>query len=416
MRDELPFLLDVSRLVSRLGGGALTGIDRVEAEWLRHLQDRDHLLLCRGRRGQLLLGPSAGADLLRWLSGDMTGLDPLRGLDRWRKGPALRLRALRTLAGGAVLRTGPAGRGIAAAAIHRLGAGCCYLNLGHGNMDPGLWAGLVPLRRVVLIHDTIPLDHPEFTRRGQSDVFRARFMVATGMADLILTVSATTAAQVALWRGRLGVAHRAPIHPTPIGTRLTAPDDRGIPADLDSHRLRFVTLGTIEPRKNHALLLDVWEELARRHPASAMPELLIIGRRGWENHATFARLDALPAKGPVRELRGVDDGAVAALLSGARALLMPSKAEGFGLPLTEAAGRGVPVLASPLPATREVLGDYACYVPADDPIVWADRIEALAFAPQQRKSPLPVIGWPQHFAHVQATVGAAWKGGDDDDG
>ncbi|MEF9606119.1 glycosyltransferase, partial [Paracoccus sp. PXZ] len=145
----------------------------------------------------------------------------------------------------------------------------------------------------------------------------------------------------------------------PIGTRLAAPDPAGLPADLDLSHPFFVTLGTIEPRKNHALLLDTWQILERRPDP---PRLFIIGRRGWENRAVFARLDRLPPGGAVRELPDLDDGAVAALIGRSHGLLMPSRAEGFGLPLTEAAGRGIPVLASPLLAAREMLGDYATWL------------------------------------------------------
>ncbi|MFD2439004.1 hypothetical protein ACFSS8_00675 [Paracoccus kondratievae] len=60
MKRDPALLLDVSRLISRLGGGPATGIDRVEAEWLAHLQGRPHLLLCRVPRGQLLLPPLPG--------------------------------------------------------------------------------------------------------------------------------------------------------------------------------------------------------------------------------------------------------------------------------------------------------------------------------------------------------------------
>ena len=87
MPADAAILLDISRLLSRLGRGTATGIDRVEAEWLAHLQTRDHLLLCRVPRGQLLLPPPAGAALLRWLAGDLADLprpgpwmERLRGL------------------------------------------------------------------------------------------------------------------------------------------------------------------------------------------------------------------------------------------------------------------------------------------------------------------------------------------------
>ena len=73
------------------------------------------------------------------------------------------------------------------------------------------------------------------------------------------------------------------------------------------------------------MLLDVWQNL----PAP-VPQLYIVGRRGWSNVAVFDRLDHLPSDAPIHEVAGLSDGAVAALLQGAQALLFPSFAEGFG--------------------------------------------------------------------------------------
>ncbi|SMG48553.1 MULTISPECIES: glycosyltransferase family 4 protein [unclassified Paracoccus (in: a-proteobacteria)] len=394
MKRDPALLLDVSRLISRLGGGPATGIDRVEAEWLAHLQGRPHLLLCRVPRGQLLLPPPAGAAILRWLDGGTEDL-PAPGLfDRLRGRRTLPARAGAALRRMALRCSGRMGRGLGPAAQAYLD-GAVYLNVGHANLRADLLANLRPLPRAVMIHDTIPLDHPEFTRAGQSDKFRARFSAALGQAEVILTVSEATRTDVLHWRERLGLPDRAKVVATPIGTRLAAPDPAHLPADLDLSRPFFVTLGTIEPRKNHALLLDVWQMLERTPDP---PQLFIIGRRGWENREVFARLDRLSPNGPVRELSGLDDAAVAELIRRSHGLLMPSRAEGFGLPLTEAAGRGVPVLATPLPAAREMLGDYAIWLSPDAPADWAKEIARLAAAAPFRLQPLQISGWERHFS------------------
>ncbi|UFS65608.1 glycosyltransferase family 4 protein [Paracoccus denitrificans] len=398
MRPDPAVLLDVSRLISRLGGGPATGIDRVEAEWLAHLQDRPHLLLCRVRRGQLLLPPRAGASILRWLGGALDDLPPPDLLDRLRGRHTLPARAEAALRRMALARAGREGRGLGRAVQAHLGQ-AAYLNVGHANLQPGLLRNLRPLPRAVLIHDTIPLDHPEFTRAGQAEKFRARLAAALEQAELILTVSQATRADVLRWRERLGLPDGALVVAAPIGTRLAAPDAAGLPPGLDLSRPFFVTLGTIEPRKNHALLLEAWQMLERRPDP---PQLFIIGRRGWENREVFARLDRLPSGGPVRELSDLDDGAVAALIGRSHALLMPSRAEGFGLPLTEAAGRGIPVLATPLPAAREMLGDYATWLSPDAPADWAAEVARLADAPALRLPALAVPDWETHFAAFYA--------------
>ena len=401
MTAETPVILDVSRLVSRIGAGPLTGIDRVEAAWLAHIAGRDHLLLCRVTRGQALLPPQAGAAILRWISGDMTGLPARPGwrerLAGRRDAPARAMSALRDMA---IRVTGRDGRGLAAETRQHLPEGAAYLNVGHSNLDRGLLNNLKDLHRVVMIHDTIPLDHPEFTRAGQSEKFRARFMTALSLSDHIVAISAATAASIDLWRRRLAIPRHPPVTVAHIGTTLAAPDDGAIPADLDLSRPFFVTLGTIEPRKNHALLLDAWEILSRDLPPGRIPRLIIAGRRGWENREVFARLDRLPKDGPVTERADLSDGAVAALIARSHALLMPSRAEGFGLPLTEAAGRGVPVLCAPLPSARELLGDRGQYLSPDRPQDWAGAIAALAPDPPLRMAPLAIPSWDRHFRQI----------------
>lgn len=399
-------LLDVSRIVSRLGSGPATGIDRVEAAWLRQLQNRPHLLLARVPKRQLLLPAAAGADLLGWLE-DPASVPRARGLvARLRRADTPRAHADEVLAARALATGTATGLGLARAIARRLPQGGAWLALGHSNLDPGPWRALGPLRRVAMIHDTIPLDFPQFTRPGQDAAFRRRFTAALTRADLVLTVSEATRADVIRWRDRLGLPGRVPVAAVRIGTTLAAAAPAEIPADLPLDRPFFVALGTIEPRKNHALLLDAWPLLARRLPPEALPRLMILGRRGWENAATFARLDALSRGAPVIERAGLSDGAVAALLERAHGLVMPSLAEGFGLPLAEAAGRGVPVLATPLPAAREVLaGVPVRWLPGDDPAPWAEALAAMATAPPGRHPPLAPASWNAHVSDVLSLVG-----------
>lgn len=395
-------LLDVSRLVSRLGLGPLTGIDRVERAWLEHLQGRDHRLIARVARRQLLLGPGAGAALLGWLDDPASVPRPGGMVAALRRPAQPRAGAEEVLARGALAVGLPGGMGLGRR-LRALGEGSAWLSLGHANLAPGPWRALGGIARVVMIHDTIPLDFPEYTRAGQDAAFRRRLSAALTHADLILTVSEATRADVIRWRDRLGLPRRAAVVAAPIGTALAEARPDEIPADLPCDRPYFVALGTIEPRKNHAVLLDAWARLAERTPPAAMPRLLILGRRGWENAVVFRRLDALAPSGAVIERAGLTDGAVAALLDGARALLMPSRAEGFGMPLAEAAGRGLPVLAAPLPAAREVLGEAGTWLDPDAPGPWADAAAALAAAPLRRNR-VAMRPWSAHFSQVTALL------------
>ena len=367
-------VLDITRLVSRLGLGPMTGIDRVEAAYLAAFIARPEplLLLCRTSYGYLLLPPEAGAQLLAWLSGETTLPERAGWIDRLRRRETPRARGEAGLRALAQARCGHSG--LRQSLTRALPAGGTYFNVGHSNLSQRHLAQLaaVPALEIrVMIHDTIPLDYPQYCRGDEARRFDIKFQNVLAYADVILCNSEATAADVA--------RHAEVLH-SPLPRLITA--HLGItPAQPDPQMMRparpyFVVLGTIEPRKNHALLLDIWEMLEQRLPAAERPDLLILGRRGWNNDAVFARLDAGPLS--VHERAGFGDAAVAALLSGARALLMPSHAEGYGLPMLEAAALNCPVITCPLPATLELMGDYPVYLEPEDIYSWLETIISMS--------------------------------------
>ena len=139
------------------------------------------------------------------------------------------------------------------------------------------------------------------------------------------------------------------------------------------------------------------------------PRLLIIGQRGWEADSVFARLDSLGAlKDHVIELNACSDADIARHLSGARALLFPSLVEGYGLPLVEALGANVPVIASDLPVFREIAGDRPQYLDPRNEAAWEDAILDYARDKSEgRAAQIARIGdfrppsWSDHFARVE---------------
>jgi len=170
----------------------------------------------------------------------------------------------------------------------------------------------------------------------------------------------------------------------------------------------FIILGTIEGRKNHMMLLDVWQQLVARHGRAA-PRLVIIGQRGWACDDVLARLDAGGFGDRVEETGALDDATTARRLAGARALLFPSFAEGYGLPLVEALDAGVPVIASDLPVFREIGQGVPDLLPPDDVAGWQAAIMAYAApdsparaAQMQRLAGFRAPDWPSHFAKVDA--------------
>ena len=403
-QDTTARLLDLSRLLSRVGHGPFTGVDRVEYAYLGHLLSLDAPLfgLVGTSLGQVLLDRAGIGALADRLAGK-TAWGQADLISRLSRGKTeLRRRAesdLRRLALAIALpnRTGQMLR-------RHLPEGAAYVNVGHSNLGHATLAGARAIRGgkvAVLIHDMIPLAHPEYTRAGQSAVFEAKMRRVGSAADLVIYNSAQSRRDgerhFATW-GRVPpglVAH--------LGVDLRLSDAGSVPKQVDRGRPYFVCLGTIEPRKNHALLLDLWQEFAATLPAAQIPGLVIVGQRGWNNAAVFTRLDALDKAGPVCELSGLSDAAVTALLQASAGLLFPSFAEGFGLPAAEAAALGIPVLCNDLSVLREYLGEYPVYAPVTDRYLWARTIRMLAEqagAGQKAggQGVLPVLPtWQDHF-------------------
>jgi glycosyltransferase involved in cell wall biosynthesis len=133
---------------------------------------------------------------------------------------------------------------------------------------------------------------------------------------------------------------------------------------------RFILhVGTIEPRKNLPLLFE-----ALTAPDLRDATLVVAGQTGWLTESIFAQLDALGVRDRVVFTGYVPDADLPTLLSAAAALVMPSKYEGFGLPVLEAMACGTPVIASNAASLPEVGGDAALYAPPDDPRAWVESI------------------------------------------
>jgi glycosyltransferase involved in cell wall biosynthesis len=141
---------------------------------------------------------------------------------------------------------------------------------------------------------------------------------------------------------------------------------------------RFILhVGTIEPRKNLPLLFEALSSLN-----TGDCSLVIAGKKGWLYEPIFAKLRELGLQDRVHFTDFVPDEDLPALLSAATVLAMPSKYEGFGLPVLEAMACGTPVIASNVSSLPEIGGDAALYAPPDDARAWIGLIDrALTDAP-----------------------------------
>ncbi|AOR67562.1 capsular biosynthesis protein [Burkholderia stabilis] len=372
--------LDVTRLVTRLYQGLLpTGVDRVGLEYIRHYGSRARAVL--SERGFFVtLTEKDSALIFEWLTSSVRNKNAIRSLIAR---TCLKSSYNARIQNGALLHTS------------------------HSGMEfPRYYKKLASrsIKSVFLIHDLIPLTHAEYTRPGVEHTHRRRIHTALAYASGLITNSRSTLESLAAEAARTTlplppctIAHLASgVEPQPPRQRL-----------LDAPY--FVMLGTIEPRKNHWFILHVWRRLIEQLGAAA-PKLVVIGRRGWECENVIDMLErcaSLP--GTVIEEANCSDERLYAWLQHARALLFPSFVEGYGMPLVEALGHGVPVLASNLDVFREVAAEIPDYLDPLDGPGWAASIRNYARVDSpERTAQLARIEhfreptWADHFERVDA--------------
>jgi glycosyltransferase involved in cell wall biosynthesis len=282
-----------------------------------------------------------------------------------------------------------------------------YLNVGQSGLAVSRlvnWLEQRPdIKPVIMLHDTLALDHPEFFSAFDAARFRvavantARFAAAT----IATTNHAAERVRDHLERlGRSGVP--GIVVPLPVADSFLA-DSREPPRRTNVPPY-FVCTGAIEPRKNHMLLLQVWRELVARHGADA-PKLVIVGARWGAGDAVAELLDRDEAlRNQVAEVAGLPTPALRRLLRDARAALAPSFAEGFGLTVIEALTVGTPVIASDIPAHREAGGSDAIYIDPRDGAAWQAEIEARVADPSRGAltKPYRPLTWEGHLKRVVA--------------
>jgi glycosyltransferase involved in cell wall biosynthesis len=373
-------LLDVTRVLYRRMNGLLpTGIDRVGLEYVRHFGSRSRALLYwRGLSGVLSRADSAA--LFAAL------LEP---------GPDVAALGRRTIA-----------RACATGWVPRDLSDHFLFNTAHYGLESRWYAAaarLLGAAPIVAVHDLIPITHPQYCRRGESERHSARMRNALGMARGIVANSRATLEALEEFAARLGLAMpRAVVAPLAPALPRLAPAPRPLEAPY------FVVLGTIEPRKNHRLLLEVWQRLAAQLGGEA-PRLVVIGQRGWECDDIVQLLGSEALHGLVFELNRCSDAELATWLHHARALLMPSHVEGYGLPVAEGLAAGAPVIAADLPVFREVAGEVPDYAdPAHEErwielvLDYADAGSARRAAQLERMAQHRPATWAQHFRAVDA--------------
>lgn len=218
---------------------------------------------------------------------------------------------------------------------------------------------------VTTLYDAIPLMRPEWGSARLRGIKNWLLRSSAATADRVIAISAAAVDELVehyrVDRARVRVVH------------LGVSDDWfEQPAAEAYERLRglglvpgyFLFVGTLQPRKNVMALLEAYEAL----PAAvrAAHQLVIVGKYGWGVQDVRAALEKRRGGGRVLWLEYVDRELLRAVYRNAGVFVFSSLAEGFGLPVLEALASGLPVVASDLPAIREVAVDHATLVPPGD--------------------------------------------------
>lgn len=377
-------LIDINRLLYRRMKGRLpTGVDRVSLEYIRHFGEQSSALV-----------------RLPWCWTELSRKDSEQVFEE----------LLSSSENFTPLVISIVARNIPRTVIKQNYSAPRFLfNTGHSGLEKRSYAkylhqtGLKPL---FFVHDLIPITHPEFCRPGESERHGIRMSTVLTTGHGIIANSAATLEELAAYARANGLS----IPPTVVAPLASA----RLPIPIDSPPLNkpyFVMLGTIEPRKNHWLMLQLWRQLIESL-GDAAPRLVIIGQRGWECENVLDLLERCEVlKGFVFEYPECSDAELSCWLRHAQALLFPSFTEGYGMPLIEALGLGTPVITSDLPAFREIAGNIPEYVDPLDGKRWADLIIEYAIAESpvrleqcQRISGFVAPTWDAHFEQVAALM------------
>lgn len=379
-------LIDISRLLFRRFARRLpTGVDRVSVEYLRRYSEVARAVLSLGGFN-LILPRTASGRVFRLLSDQS-----IHPLSDWLFVPQL----------------------IAAACTgiwtERNVAGAILFNTGHMGLSDGQYArGLRKrgVRPVFMVHDLIPITHPEYCRTGEMERHRRRMQNVLRLAHGIVTNSQDTLASLDVFSHSVSQP-MPPVVVAPLAPGLS----HASPAPRPIQEPYFVVLSTIEPRKNHLMLLHLWRRLREEMGASS-PRLVIIGQRGWdcENVVNLLERSEL-LRGFVFEFSRCNDADLATYLHHAQALLFPSFVEGYGMPLIEALAAGVPVVASDLAVFREFAADIPDYADPLDPQLWLGLIKdyakptsALRSAQITRIQKFQLPTWQRHFTLLESLL------------
>jgi glycosyltransferase involved in cell wall biosynthesis len=379
-------LIDITRLLHRFIGKRLpTGVDRVSLAYINHYGPTARAVF-RHNGGKFVFRRAESAKLFDWLLALGTTGSPLPTIYK----------------------------GLVTGCLAQKVAGRFLFNTGHTGLESDDYVTMLRQQRVrpiFMVHDLIPLTHPQYCRAGEHDRHMTRLRNAVRVASGIVCNSQATLDGLRVLCEQQGWA----LPPTVVA--LLAPDPvNAVQLTRPMAAPYFVYVSTIEPRKNHSMILRVWQRLAAQLGDKA-PHLVIIGQRGWDYGEVVGLLEDPSLKTLVTEIPACTDPEMINYLQHARAMLFPSFTEGFGMPVVEALAQGLPVIASDLPVFREFAGAIPEYIDVSNEARWVATIKDYASPDSTLKAQQLVRmenyappSWAEHFLHVDALLAALSSG------
>jgi glycosyltransferase involved in cell wall biosynthesis len=275
-----------------------------------------------------------------------------------------------------------------------------------------------------VVYDLLPIHMPEVFPEGQFG-FEDWVATVSRVADTALCISQSVADDLKAYVDRAKPDRINPIRiewfhlgadmNNSIPT-LGVPNDAGETLDLIKSRLSLLMVGTIEPRKGYMQAIEAFSLLWDQ---GIEVNLVIVGKEGWQAlpdgmrrtiPSIVNRLRTHPQRGKrLIWLEGISDEYLEMVYVASSCLLAASEGEGFGLPLIEAAQKGLPVLARDIPVFREVAGEHASYFNGSDPAKLAEAVKAWLANPQRHQlavkhNPMPWLTWPEATERLKAKL------------